>query len=102
MKDETDRKTECHVQDHQFGIHFLICSQCSAHPVHVWVLLRDPGSPAGPTLKRAIPIVALGTGRDACVLALALTDELKDHLDLLSEAQRLDFNGFRILIRTLI
>lgn len=59
-------------------------------------------SPAGPTLEGPVAVMALGASWDAFTLALALTDELKDNLHFLSEAQRLNFNGFRVLIWTFI
>lgn len=46
--------------------------------------------------------MALGARRNAVALAIALTDELKNDLYFLSEAQRLDFNGLRLLIWTFI
>lgn len=46
--------------------------------------------------------MALGARRNAVALAIALTDELKNDLYFFSEAQRLNFNGFRLLIGTFI
>lgn len=65
-------------------------------------VLLQPHAPAGPTLERAVALVTPGAAGDALALALTLTDELKHNLHLFSEAQRLDFNGFRILIWTFI
>lgn len=59
-------------------------------------------SPAGSTLKRPVPLMALGTRWNSMALAIALTDELKNNLYFFSEAQRLNFNGFRLLIWTFI
>lgn len=59
-------------------------------------------SPASSALKRSISFMTLWTARDAFTLTLTFTDELKNNLYFLSEAQRLNFNGFRILIRTFI
>lgn len=61
-----------------------------------------PHSPAGSTLECPVPLVALGTCWDAMALAIALADELKNNLYFFSEAQRLNFNGFRLLIWTFI
>lgn len=46
--------------------------------------------------------MALGARRNAVTLAIALTDELKNDLYFFSEAQRLNFNGFRLFIWTFI
>lgn len=73
----------------------------AAVPPHP-VTLHSPSSPAGSTLKGPIAIMALGTARDAFTLAFTFTDELKNNLYFFSEAQRLNFNGFRILIWTFI
>lgn len=59
-------------------------------------------SPAGSTLKCPVPLMALGTRWNAMALAIALTDELKNNLYFFGEAQRLNFNGFRLLIWTFI
>ena len=64
--------------------------------------VRATSSPAGPTLEGPVAVVALGASWDAFTLALTFTDELKDNLHFLSEAQRLNFNGFRVLIWTFI
>lgn len=46
--------------------------------------------------------MALGAAGDALALAFTFADELKDYLYFFSEAQRLNFNSFRILIWTFI
>lgn len=63
---------------------------------------KTRGSPASSTLEGPVSLVAPRTAGDAFALALTLTDELKNDLYLFSEAQRLNFNGFRILIRTFV
>lgn len=58
--------------------------------------------PASSTLKCSISFVTLWAARDAFTLTFTFTDELKNNLYFFSEAQRLNFNGFRILIWTFI
>jgi hypothetical protein len=70
---------------------YTVC--CAAARLHL---------PAGSTLKCPISLMALGTGWDAMALTIALTDELKNDLYFFSEAQRFNFNGFRLLIWTFI